>query len=332
MTISVPMIESTTPGAPAVSARKGRAPLWYRAAILLMAAWGFLAAFRTLAARDEAEWGELSAPSPFELPWDLPHMDLTDQTAQTFVAVTIAALAVVAVGLLLAALTARMILIPFVAGAVTAVYYLASAVADVAAEYNYGLGEAIRGTVWPRDWSMWSPERYLNPAFVAMAVWLIVCLAGIAIWMHSRSRRRRSSRGQAMEQPVAMEAVDGVPAGWYQAAESETLQRWWDGSDWTERTRPCPPSLTTADGPQDAPGWYPDPQGRPVDRYWTGSHWDDRTRPRMVAAGASTRITPAPVGNGAATLNASVSVLVATRRLLRQVDALQDMFQDKDEE
>lgn len=42
--------------------------------------------------------------------------------------------------------------------------------------------------------------------------------------------------------------ADAIPAGWYEYEESE--ERYWDGSDWTEETRP----LGSTDGPQPVEG------------------------------------------------------------------------------
>ena len=32
-------------------------------------------------------------------------------------------------------------------------------------------------------------------------------------------------------------------AGWYSSPDGNGLQRWWDGTRWTDQTRPVPPSL-----------------------------------------------------------------------------------------
>jgi membrane protein YdbS with pleckstrin-like domain len=54
----------------------------------------------------------------------------------------------------------------------------------------------------------------------------------------------------------------GAPAGWYNDHELPLLQRYWDGTKWTESVRPRTPA-----------GWYIDPEDRRFDRYWDGTDW-----------------------------------------------------------
>lgn len=45
---------------------------------------------------------------------------------------------------------------------------------------------------------------------------------------------------------------DGVPAGWYPDPDGKPSQRFWDGSDWTEQTRPLLPPTSSSDSTSDA--------------------------------------------------------------------------------
>lgn len=101
-------------------------------------------------------------------------------------------------------------------------------------------------------------------------------------------------------------------AGWYPDDDDVTLDRWWNGTQWTTHTRTAgatvtdlaafegqPPrawsagderALATVDEPvrpvaagpdplDIPPGWYPDPQGYPMLRWWDGWAWSDHTGP-----------------------------------------------------
>lgn len=55
--------------------------------------------------------------------------------------------------------------------------------------------------------------------------------------------------------------------GWYADPNDRSIDRWWNGTEWTDPTRARPPeepSLSTA-------GWYPDSTGHL--RWWDGSKW-----------------------------------------------------------
>lgn len=73
------------------------------------------------------------------------------------------------------------------------------------------------------------------------------------------------------------DANPSVPEpGWY---DDPLTERWWDGSNWTRRTRPIGEERPDGDIVDDAgavpPGWYPDPI---TQRRWDGSTWTDETR------------------------------------------------------
>ncbi len=68
---------------------------------------------------------------------------------------------------------------------------------------------------------------------------------------------------------------EAVADGWYPDPDDPGASfRYWDGTDWTEHTRPVDPE------PEIAAGWYPDPDdGGRSQRYWDGTDWTERTRP-----------------------------------------------------
>ncbi|WP_081607516.1 DUF2510 domain-containing protein [Rhodococcus triatomae] len=41
-------------------------------------------------------------------------------------------------------------------------------------------------------------------------------------------------------EPPASPPPPAVPAGWYPDPDTALLQRYWDGTSWTERTAPLP--------------------------------------------------------------------------------------------
>jgi len=93
------------------------------------------------------------------------------------------------------------------------------------------------------------------------------------------------------------------PAGWYKDPEDEALQRFWNGSRWTNSRMPMNTGVAlegqplpdpAAAGPV-APGapagaklppaaWYADPENATGMRYWDGSRWTEhRTNYRAEA-------------------------------------------------
>jgi hypothetical protein len=71
--------------------------------------------------------------------------------------------------------------------------------------------------------------------------------------------------------------TESAPAGWYPDAQNNQMERYWDGTAWTERTRVALPEV--ASEPSVAPGWYPDAQDGTLERYWDGSAWTEHTQP-----------------------------------------------------
>jgi len=102
----------------------------------------------------------------------------------------------------------------------------------------------------------------------------------------------------------------GEPPGWHPDPWGRDEERWWNGFEWTDRTRnhpsdtpnsndsssssqpvkpprssrPLPggaPDNTAANrwANQDPPhtGWWPDPYGEADERWWDGERWTDRT-------------------------------------------------------
>jgi hypothetical protein len=89
--------------------------------------------------------------------------------------------------------------------------------------------------------------------------------------------------------------TESAPAGWYPDAQDGTLERYWDGSAWTEHTQPVaragvPESwavASTAVASGIAPGWYGDPQNAQMERYWDGTAWTEHTRALADSGGGS---------------------------------------------
>jgi hypothetical protein len=87
--------------------------------------------------------------------------------------------------------------------------------------------------------------------------------------------------------------MDGptIPAGWYADPTGNAKERWWDGSDWTARTRDRHEEVdnSTTEGTSGraatvAPGWYVDPTGAAALRWWDGTAWTDRIKNRRESA------------------------------------------------
>lgn len=69
----------------------------------------------------------------------------------------------------------------------------------------------------------------------------------------------------------------GVAAGWYGEPGNPSLERWWDGTQWTPLTRPVARPAQTAK-PPDA-GWFLDPLDESRRRYWNGHIWSPTNDP-----------------------------------------------------
>jgi len=99
------------------------------------------------------------------------------------------------------------------------------------------------------------------------------------------------------------------PAGWYRDPDDEALQRFWNGSRWTNSRMPLntgvalegdpepePVATTTpdaADDGQDAAqlppaAWYADPENATGMRYWDGDKWTEHRTNYRAEAPATT--------------------------------------------
>ncbi|WP_085369859.1 DUF4041 domain-containing protein [Leifsonia sp. NCR5] len=73
-------------------------------------------------------------------------------------------------------------------------------------------------------------------------------------------------------------------ADWYENPDDPTVLRYWDGSTWTDQTRPKPSAVPA--------GWYPDTERPGGKRWWDGAIWTDQ---RMPADAVSTRRAAKPI-------------------------------------
>jgi hypothetical protein len=60
-----------------------------------------------------------------------------------------------------------------------------------------------------------------------------------------------------------------APPGWYLDPSDGSHERWWDGTRWSEHSRP----LGVAAPVSHPPGWYQDANG--ATRYWDGHEWTE---------------------------------------------------------
>lgn len=96
------------------------------------------------------------------------------------------------------------------------------------------------------------------------------------------------------------------PAGWYRDPDDEALQRFWNGSRWTNSRMPVntgvalegephpepqatpeSPTPAAAEAPAKLPpaAWYADPENATGMRYWDGAEWTEhRTNYRVEAS------------------------------------------------
>lgn len=84
-------------------------------------------------------------------------------------------------------------------------------------------------------------------------------------------------------------ASPAVPAAWYPDPYGAPLNRWWDGSSWTDHTQarvaetdhrptaiePVEPSFFDAFNPGRPAGWYPHPTIAGQQRWWDGNDWTE---------------------------------------------------------
>lgn len=70
-----------------------------------------------------------------------------------------------------------------------------------------------------------------------------------------------------------------IPEGWYPDPELRGVDRWWDGTGWTDRLRNTPQNVRVAGDPIPQ-GWYPDPELTGIDHWWDGSGWTGQRRNR----------------------------------------------------
>jgi hypothetical protein len=64
--------------------------------------------------------------------------------------------------------------------------------------------------------------------------------------------------------------------GWYADPSKDDVERFFDGSDWTDKTRAIEPGRTTRRSL--SPGWYPDPKRLRDERWFDGTVWTVETR------------------------------------------------------
>ena len=99
-------------------------------------------------------------------------------------------------------------------------------------------------------------------------------------------------------------ASNPPPAGWYRDPDDEALQRFWNGSRWTNSRVPLNTGVPLEDDPQPEPApltptepplatgdrlpppaWYADPENAQGMRYWDGAKWTEhRTNYRAEPA------------------------------------------------
>ena len=78
-----------------------------------------------------------------------------------------------------------------------------------------------------------------------------------------------------------------APPGWYLDPTDSSRERWWDGAQWAEESRPFGAAEVPPPPPPPPPehpaGWYPDAYG--AIRYWDGEAWTEEVASPPPAAG-----------------------------------------------
>jgi hypothetical protein len=64
--------------------------------------------------------------------------------------------------------------------------------------------------------------------------------------------------------------------GWYADASNTDVERFFDGTEWTDQTRTLEPGRTPGKPP--SPGWYPDPKRLRDERWFDGTMWTVEAR------------------------------------------------------
>jgi hypothetical protein len=67
-----------------------------------------------------------------------------------------------------------------------------------------------------------------------------------------------------------------IAAGWYADPDNYTVERLWDGEDWTSWVRPRP--IREGGFETDPAGWQPHPSKPGKEMLWSGNGWTDRVR------------------------------------------------------
>src|SRR4051812_7560182 len=126
----------------------------------------------------------------------------------------------------------------------------------------------------------------------------------MATFRSCAARPRRSARSTAASRrAIACRVLPGpapsaasvstrpAPAGWYLDPSDSSLERWWDGTGWSDHQRPFTAApAARAVGAYYPPGWYPDQHG--VIRYWDGYTWTHDIVPPPAPASVTTTSRP----------------------------------------
>jgi hypothetical protein len=142
-------------------------------------------------------------------------------------------------------------------------------------------------------------------------------------------------------------------AGWYPDRNEPTVERWWDGQEWTDHTRSLAPAVAAATGqpvsasvfglgaaqpvpaqpiaPAGAPpagtvtavaaastvsaGWFADPGDASIMRWWDGAQWTQHTAPVAAAPAAAYSPNPSYALTGGSVSGSSASVSYAPNTL-----------------
>jgi len=117
---------------------------------------------------------------------------------------------------------------------------------------------------------------------------LILPIGIASFWLDPRRRPENLARSlEASRQNLpagwnlgsAERATEGDPAaaaGWYVEPDNCTVERLWDGEDWTSWVRPR--SVGDRMVERDPAGWQPHPSKPGKELLWSGNGWTDRQR------------------------------------------------------